>query len=209
MTTPVDTALLQRARDGSEEALSELLGRCAPKLLALIRTRLAHDPGARALRARLDSRDLLQNVLIKAVAGLESLQAVGSRPLLAWLARIAENELRDQVTHHRRQRRDLAAEVAAFDPQGHALKTPLVAQVRSASSRVVLRERTERLLDALDALAAAQREVVLLRDFEELSWADVGARVGRSADAARMLYARALTALTLAMRSAESSGGPR
>lgn len=203
----MDTALVQRAREGSEEALSELLERCAPKLLALIRARLACDPGARGLRARLDSRDLLQNVLVKAVAGLGDLQAVGSRPLQAWLAQIAANELRDQVTHHRRQRRDLAVEVAVQDegPEGTALARSLAARVRSASSRIVLKERTGRLVEALRELDAGPREAVLLRDFEELSWAEVGARLGRSPDAARMLYARALTALTLRMRSSERS----
>jgi RNA polymerase sigma-70 factor (ECF subfamily) len=200
VTLSVDTALVARARDGSEEALGELLERCAPKLLALIRTRLACDPGARALRARLDSRDLLQNVLIKALGGLGDLQAVGRRPLQAWLAQIAENELRDQVTHHRRQRRDLAAEVAVDGDQRHRV-AQLAARVRSASSRVVLRERIERLMTALAALEDSQREVVVLRDFEELSWAEVGERLGRSADAARMLYARALTALTLRLRA--------
>lgn len=203
MGSSVDTALLVRAREGSDDALSELLERCAPKLLALIRTRLACDPGARRLRSRLDSRDLLQNVLIKALGGVGDLQAVGSRPLLAWLGQIAENELRDQIAYHRRQRRDLAAEVAGEDHLETAAAThaPLAERVRSATSRLVLRERTEQLLAALEGLEAPHREVVLLRDFEELSWNEVGERLERSPDAARMLYARALTKLTLRLRS--------
>ena len=42
----------------------------------------------------------------------------------------------------------------------------------------------------------------MLRKFEELSFREIGARMGRSEDACRMLLARALTALTLAMRGA-------
>jgi DNA-directed RNA polymerase specialized sigma24 family protein len=42
--------------------------------------------------------------------------------------------------------------------------------------------------------------VILLRKFEELSFAEIGERLGKSPDACRMLLARAMTALTLEMR---------
>jgi RNA polymerase sigma-70 factor (ECF subfamily) len=48
-------------------------------------------------------------------------------------------------------------------------------------------------------LADDHREVILLRQFEELSWAEVGQRLGRSEEAARKLFARAMAALTVRM----------
>ena len=39
-------------------------------------------------------------------------------------------------------------------------------------------------------------EVILLRKYEELTFPEIGERLGKSADACRMLYARAMTALT-------------
>jgi DNA-directed RNA polymerase specialized sigma24 family protein len=45
----------------------------------------------------------------------------------------------------------------------------------------------------------AHREIILLRKFEELSFAEIARRLGRSEDASRMLLARAMTALTLKM----------
>jgi len=39
----------------------------------------------------------------------------------------------------------------------------------------------------------------MLRKFEELSFKEIGERLGKSPDACRMLLARAMTALTLAM----------
>ena len=47
------------------------------------------------------------------------------------------------------------------------------------------------------SLSPPHREVILLRKFEELSFADIARRLGKSEDACRMLLARAMTALTL------------
>jgi len=82
--------LLQRARGGSAEALNELYDRCAARLLGYIRLRLGRD-----LRARLESRDILQAAMLKSVEHLREFKGGGTRSFLAWLARIAEHEIRD------------------------------------------------------------------------------------------------------------------
>ena len=180
--------LLQRARAGSTEALNELYERCAGRLLAFIRLRLGRD-----LRSRLESRDILQATLLKSVEHIGDVQATDSRGLMAWLARIAEHEIRDRADYHHRQRRDAAREVlideAAVPP----------ALTRSALSKLILSEEAERLETALDSLSENHRDVILLRKFEGLSFAEIGRRLGKSEDACRMLFARAMTALTLAM----------
>jgi DNA-directed RNA polymerase specialized sigma24 family protein len=48
--------------------------------------------------------------------------------------------------------------------------------------------------------------VIILRSYEELSFAEIGARLGKSEDACRMLFARAMTALT--MRMTADAAGP-
>ncbi|RMH18806.1 MAG: sigma-70 family RNA polymerase sigma factor [Acidobacteria bacterium] len=182
-----DTALLRRAREGSQEALEELFARCGGRLLSLVRLRMGP-----ALRRRLESRDVLQATLLKAFAHLDRVNAEDGASLMAWLARIAGNEIRDQAAYHNRQRRAAAREVPLED--GDAVAT----RVRSAVSRLILDQRTRWLEQALESLPPAQREVIVLRRFEELPWAAVGERLGIGADAARMRYARAMAALTLA-----------
>ena len=98
--------LLQRAREGSPEALNLVYERCAGRLLAFIRLRLGKD-----LRGRLESRDILQATLLKSLEHLEDLKGNQTRSLMAWLARIAEHEIRDCADFHRRQRRDAAREL--------------------------------------------------------------------------------------------------
>jgi len=193
MTRQESAALLRAARDGSPEALGQLYERCAGRLLAIIRLRMGRD-----LRARLESRDILQNTLLKSFQHLDQFEGGDGASLVAWLARIAENEIRDQADFQHRQRRDVAAAVSIDDSQA----PQLVARVRSALSQAILSEDGERLEQALEALEADHREVIVLRKFEELSFREIGARMERSEDACRMLLARALTALTLTMRGA-------
>ena len=188
MAGEISSELLQRARSGSPEALNLLYERCAGRLLAFIRLRLGKE-----LRLRLESRDILQATLLKSVEHLGELKGDQTQSLMAWLARIAEHEIRDCADFHHRQRRDAAREMPLDDD------APLPALTRSALSRVILDERASHLEAALETLSADHREVILLRKFEELSFAEIGRRLGKSEDACRMLLARAMTALTLKM----------
>ena len=187
MSAQDSTDLLQRARDGSADALNLLYERSDGRLLGYIRARLG-----RELRARLESRDILQAALLKSVKQ-GAFRGQDPRAFQAWLARIAEHEIRDRADHQHRLRRDAAREVALDE------EAPVPAITRSALSRILLDERARRLEEALDTLTPEHRQVILMRKFEELSFAEIGARLERSEDAARMLFARAMTALTLAL----------
>lgn len=181
--------LLREARAGSAEAVGRLYERTAPRLLAFIRLRLG-----RTLRARLESRDILQATLLRSFERLGQLEADDPAALMAWLMRIAENEIRDRADYFQRQRRDPAREVPLDEAREAA-----VAAARSVTSRLVLDEETVRLERAIEALDDAHREVILLRKFEELSFKEIAMRLGCSEDACRMRLARAMAALTIKM----------
>jgi RNA polymerase sigma-70 factor (ECF subfamily) len=189
---PEDTSgLLRKAKEGSPEALNRLYETCAGRLLAFIRLRLGPD-----LRGRLESRDILQAAMLKSLGKLRDFQGSETASFMAWLARIAEHEIHDCADFHHRQRRDAARDVPMEED------SPIAALTRSALSRVILDEEAKRLEEALEALEPAHREVILLRKFEELPFAEIGRRLGRSEDACRMLLARAMTALTLKLSEA-------
>jgi RNA polymerase sigma-70 factor (ECF subfamily) len=183
------TDLLRRAKGGSAAALEELYERVAGKLLAIVRLRMGP-----SLRARIESRDILQAVLLRSFERIGQFERSDTASLMAWLARIAENEIRDQADFHARQRRDAGREVA-LDAEGPAVPSPL----RTALSQVIWAEEGERLERALESLPEAHREVIVLRKLEELSFREIGARLGRSEDACRMLFGRAMAALALAL----------
>ncbi len=181
------SALLRRARDGSDEALNALYDRVAGKLLALIRLRMG-----RSLRAHLESRDILQATLLKSFQHLGQLEGSETGSLMAWLARIAQNEIRDQADYHGRARRDADLTASLPDEAGE-----LPGRVRSALSQAIWSEEAERLEEVLETLDEHYREIIVLRKLEELSFREIGERLGKSEDACRMLLARAMTALTL------------
>jgi RNA polymerase sigma-70 factor (ECF subfamily) len=179
---------VQRALEGSPEALERVYERSAPRLLAFIRLRMG-----RRLRARLESRDILQATLLKSFERLGDFRGSDTRSLGAWMARIAEREIADRADYHQRQRRDAALETPIDERQ------EVPAPVRSALTQAILDEQAMEVEAAMETLSDAHREIILLRKFEELSFAEIARRLGRTEDASRMLLARAMTALTLAM----------
>lgn len=179
--------LLRAARRGSPQALERLYQQFSPRLLAIIRLKLGP-----ALRAQLESRDVLQSCLLKSLQAIESLEGRSSASFMAWLAAIADHEIKDRAAHLGRQRRDANATVPLDE-----VEAGLAAQVRTATSRIALGEELERLEQALETLDEPHRDIVRMRGLEELSFREIGERLGKSDDACRMLFARAMTALTL------------
>jgi RNA polymerase sigma-70 factor (ECF subfamily) len=189
MPLPRRSTLLREAREGSAPALDDLFRDIGPPLLALIRMRLGP-----LLRRRVESQDVLQATLLKAFSRFDQFEGTGSNSLMAWLAMIARNEVRDLADYHGRERRDLRAEVPI---DGYAAR--LEADVRSLIRKLETDEQQLRLERALERLKPEHREVILLRKYEELSFEEIAQRLGRSPDACRMLLARAMAALTREM----------
>lgn len=166
--------------------MDRLYCRCARKLLPLIRLRLG-----RAMRAEIESRDILQTVLMKSFQRLN--QVENPATVMAWLARIADNEIRDRADYQRRQRRDAARRVPIDDA------ADLPSPVRQALSLAIIGEESERLERALESITEAHREIIVLRKLEEWTFPEIAAHLGKSEDACRMAFARAMSALTLVL----------
>jgi len=182
---PADTrALYDLARRGSPENVNAFYERCARKLLPLIRLRLG-----RTLRREMESRDILQAVLCKSIGRLDNVKEPAA--VMAWLARIADNEIRDQADYYKRRQRDAAMRAPIED----AADVP--APIRHALSQAIVSRQTDALEAALEELGDAQREIIVLRKLEELTFPEIASRLGKSEDACRMAFSRAMAALTL------------
>jgi RNA polymerase sigma-70 factor (ECF subfamily) len=182
---PADTrALYDLARRGSPEDVNAFYERCARKLLPLIRLRLG-----RTLRREMESRDILQAVLCKSLGRLDNVKEPAA--VMSWLARIAENEIRDQADYYKRLRRDAAMRAPIED----AADVP--APIRHALSQAIVSSQTEALEAALEELNDAQREIIVLRKLEELTFPEIAQRLDKSEDACRMAFSRAMAVLTL------------
>ncbi len=111
-----------------------------------------------------DAEDLTQEVFIKVFRTLKSYDPVQAK-LTTWINRIARNHL---VDHYRRTRSDRAT--SALDEQ-----IPMADSSTGGhpASQVESRERRERLQAGLDKLSPDLREAVILRDLQDLDYAEI------------------------------------
>jgi RNA polymerase sigma-70 factor (ECF subfamily) len=90
---------------------------------------------------------------------------------------------------------------AILDRSSLAIRERLAAPISSPSSHANRREQAVLLADALEALPADYREVFALRMLEHVPIEQVAARMGRSVNAVRKLWTRAMVALERALES--------
>ena len=189
---PVDPSeLIRRARAGEVEVLDELISHYRPYLKLL--ARLHRKP---ELASKLDDSDMVQETSARAAQNFAEFRGTTEAEFAAWLrtsmARVAAQSLR----HFRQQRRDVQLErdlINSIDESSRRLAGELQ-QTREASpsEQVARRERAVLVAAALEELPENYREIIILRDFEGLTFEESGRRTGRSGPAARQLWARAV-----------------
>ena len=152
--------------------MDALYARVAPRVLTYVRMRMGQ-----SLRARMDSRDILQATLLKSFERFGEFQGSGKPALLAWLARIAERGILDRADYQQRARRSAERETPLSG------EDMLEARVTSVLSRMIRDEQRKGAEQAMECLSDAHREIILLRKLQELSVRGIAARLGRSEDA--------------------------
>lgn len=101
----VTSDLLRRAKKGDREALNDLCARYGERLRTVVRLRL----GIR-LRSKLESCDVVQDALMKALPGIQDAHFTTSGAFFHWLTAIVENHIRDLADHYAADKRDAARE---------------------------------------------------------------------------------------------------
>lgn len=189
---------LQAARDGSESALGDLLGRYRKLLKMLVRTQL-HGP----MQAKADASDVVQDTLMNAVKGFASFQGVTESSLIAWLRTILACQLANLYRHHYAGRRSIQLE-QRLDAQLHQSSMALQGALQTDSSpsqQAANEEQLVALADAIESLPEHYRTVILLRYVRGQQFSDIAEHMGRSRDGVRKLWVRALAQLKKAMET--------
>ena len=198
MTTPPAPpevlVLLARARGGDGAARGRLLDLYRNYLRLLARTQIDAE-----LRVRLDPSDLVQETLLEAHRDFERFTGATEGELLAWLRRILVRNLVDEAKRFKARKRGAGRQQSLeelLDRSSQAFEQMLAAGTSTPSAQAARREQAVILADALARLPADYREVIILRNLEQLPFEEIGHRLGRSSGAARMLCARALEKLS-------------
>jgi RNA polymerase sigma-70 factor (ECF subfamily) len=191
--------LLAPARAGDEAARGQLLELYRNYLRFMARSLISQP-----LQARLDASDLVQETFLKAHREFAGFLGSTEPELVAWLRQILVRALADQVRRHRTRGRDYRREEpleAILDRSSLAIQQRLAAPLSSPSTHAIRREQAVLLADALETLPPDYREVFVLRILEHVPVDEIAARMGRSVNAVRKLWTRAMLALERALEN--------
>jgi RNA polymerase sigma-70 factor, ECF subfamily len=155
-TTTDERRLVRRCLDGDDSAFAELVGMHQAVVFGTV-LRLVRD---RDLAGELSNR-----AFYRAYAHLASFD--DSRPLRPWLVRIAANEALNQLRSSRRETSHTIGGEAAD------IELERLAGGSDPAELIPARERSASIRAAIDRLPEAQRAVVVLRYFADLSYADI------------------------------------
>jgi RNA polymerase sigma-70 factor (ECF subfamily) len=191
-----DEALLQAARNSDEGALAVLVERHRERLERMVQLRMD-----RRLQGRVDPADVVQEAYL-AVRGKFPQYCTDPRlPFFLWLRLEVGQKLMDVHRFHLGTKmRDVGQEIALRRgalPQVtcHSLAEQLLGRLTTASHVAMRAELKVRVQEALNTMDPHDREVLILRHFEELSNSETAEVLGIKPTAAVNRYVRALKRL--------------
>jgi RNA polymerase sigma-70 factor (ECF subfamily) len=159
------------------------------------------------LRAKLGASDLVQDTFLEAQRHLAIFRGTSNAEMRAWLRRILECRLANirrsyLATEMRAANRELTLDPSPAEPG--ALIGSLKSRAPSPSNHAVRNEWSTALEEALTRLPERYRHAVAWRHIEQLSWDEIGRRMGCTADAARKVWSRAIQQLRRELAEHES-----
>jgi len=171
------------ARQGTSEELGRLLEAFRPYLLAI-----ANAEFPQGLAGKLGPSDLVQVTLAKGHGRFAGFRGSTPEELARWLREILRNHLKTVARDYARDKRDFTREQPADSTLVHPRQL-------SPSAEALSREERELLNNALGQLPDVYRQAIDLRHAGNLTFQELGERLGRSEEAARKVWARAVRQL--------------
>jgi RNA polymerase sigma-70 factor, ECF subfamily len=188
--------LLDRATAGDQDALARLFAHYRARLKRMVALRLD-----RRLRGRVDASDVLQEAYLDLAKRAPDFLARPTMPFFLWLRLLTgQRLLAIHRKHFKAKMRDAGQEIAlqqgAMPPASSAsLAARLLGRLTTPSQAAMRAELRLRLQEALNGMDDIDREVLVLRHFEELSNGETAAILGLQPAAASNRYVRALKRL--------------
>ncbi len=185
-----DTALLKQYLAGDDSALAALCDRYSQPLKRVINSYL--DPH---VARRVSRSDLVQETWMAAVGKLKNNSAIPEIALFPWLREIARERVIDAHRMHRgAAKRNVYREqhLVATDASVSQLVRLVPGDQASPSQIAISKEDTQKVRQALDALPAKDREIIVLRFIERHEMRRCADILGLTVEAAKSRQRRAL-----------------
>jgi RNA polymerase sigma-70 factor (ECF subfamily) len=174
MNAPSPENLLASAQAGDVAALNQLVAAHRQGVYRF---------GLQVCRTTEDAEDAVQEALWAATRAIRTFRGTASS-IASWLFTIVRRECLRLIDGHRRAPRGL-----------DGTEDELPGDIVDPEDAVAIRRRTELIAEALAHLDPIHREVVLLRDIQEMSAPEAAAQLGISIDALKSRLHRARVSL--------------
>ncbi len=194
-------ALSRLARGGDAAALNrlfELYGEPLRRIVSVrLGTKLRGDAG-------IESMDVVQNTFMRAQAKFPEFEALHEGAVLAWLARMAELQIRDEYGRARAEKRGGDRVVRLEDARGGALRgasgddraLELAGRGTLPEGYAERQELAEIVDECVAELNEEHRELILLRVYAQADWKTIAQQIGAAnVKAAEAKFYRARIAL--------------
>ncbi|MCA9027828.1 MAG: sigma-70 family RNA polymerase sigma factor [Planctomycetaceae bacterium] len=204
-----DSDMLVAAWLNDEAGFEDVFDRYRKRLRRMVKLRMDH-----RLTGRIDSDDVLQESFLEAMSKLEDYrQRTDDLPVFLWLRLIVAEKLTDlHRAHLGAQMRDAGREVSLYrgpmpEASSAALAAQLMGSITSPSLAAVRTETKLRIQEALNRMDDLDREVLTLRNFEQLTNSEAARVLGITQQAASNRYVRALLRMKEILKSIEEGLG--
>jgi RNA polymerase sigma-70 factor (ECF subfamily) len=186
---------LDGARQGERKELGILLDVYRSYLMSIASKELS-----RGVVAKVAPSDIVQETLMQASRSFGGFQGSSEPELRAWLKKILARKVIDTHRHYQDfAMRDVSREVPFFEAARE--KDQWLYRKMNRESSGESTEKVGVLSELLGHLSEEQRTAIQLRTFEKLSFEDVGKRMGRTTEAARKIWSRAIQQMSKEFRA--------
>ncbi len=188
MTESDEDSLLQRAVTGDADALGQLLCANAAALEARVALNIKT-----TLRAVIGVEDVLQTTYIEAFLHIGTFRPHGDGSFLAWLTRIAKNNILDAVRCAKAKKEPSPEKrIQPNSDESYARLLSSIADSTTTPSGLAVRHENRTLIEeAISRLPEIYQKVLRWYYLEDLTVPEIARKLGKSAPAVHMMRARA------------------
>jgi RNA polymerase sigma-70 factor (ECF subfamily) len=194
--------LLRRAREGDEQAINHLLVDYRNYMLLV-----ANEQFDRKVQGKFGPSDIVQESMLAVRGGLNRFRGDNHEEFLAWLKAIVKNGIREASRHYQGvQKRQIGRERSMNGPGDNG---PSVAdRFFTPGTQAMANEEELLLQQALARLPDDYRQILQLRNWQQLTFEEIGSQLNRGADAVRKTWYRALVKLQQEFETPQSQSLP-
>ena len=180
---------IRHVQEGDEAAARALFERYVPALRAQVRRNLPP-----SMRRKVAESDVIQEAYLAAFLSLGNFEDRGETAFRSWLAKILQHKIQDEVRRYfGTSKRDTRREQSVG---GQPLPAAPGDEDPSPIMQAMASEERAAMWSAVDLLPPDYAEVLRLVHRDGLTLTEAATQMGRTPDAARKLYGRAVARLT-------------